>query len=384
MRPRFALSLGNYFHCVYLALLLYVTTPFLATFMPEEYIGLVLSLGALISLASFPFVPRLVRKFGARRLLGTSLLASAILVFSLTLNIAPLALVLAYALFFALAPINSYFMDLLLEAASRGAGQTGRIRTLFITFGNLAYLTCAFAIGLLLAEADTYSYVFFIAASALIPFILMLNLAKLPDGEPPRFAHILEVAHCLVRDRDYKAVGIAFLTLQFFFGLVPYFTPLYLHTVLGIPWHELSWIFAIIVVPFLLLEYPAGWLADKILGDQELMALGFLITGAATAAIAFTTASTPLLAIAIVIFITRIGAALAEAMCEAHFFRRVSERDINSVGVFRMMRPVGALIAPLVASVLLAVSSFSTMFFVAGLVIIVFGVAGALSIKDVR
>ncbi|HYE23401.1 MAG TPA: MFS transporter [Candidatus Paceibacterota bacterium] len=384
MRPRFALSLGNFFVCVHHALMLYITTPFLATVMPENFIGLVLSLGALFSLCAFPFVPRLVRNLGARRLALWSIGLSACFVLSLALNLPPLAVVFAYALFFALTPINAYFLDLLLEAATKGAGETGRVRTLFITFGNLGYLSCALGIGLLLGSGDTYANIFYIAAVALIPFLLMLRFAHVPDGDPPRFAHILEVAHCLIKDRDYKAVGVAYLTLQFFFNLVPYFIPLYLHTVLGIPWSELGWIFAVIVIPFLLLEYPAGWLADKVLGDQELMAIGFLVMGAATAAIAFTTAATPILAIGAVLFVSRIGAALAEAMCETHFFRRVSERDANSVGVFRMMRPMGAVAAPLTASVFLSVSSFNIMFFVVGLGIIVFGVAGALSIKDVR
>jgi len=384
MRPRFALSLGNFFICVHYALMLYVTTPFLATVMPQKFVGLVLSLGALLTIIVFPFVPRLVRFIGARRLAVIALTLSALFVLCLSLPVAPLALVLSYALFFALSPITAYFLDLLLEASVTGEGETGRIRTIYITFGNLAYLTCAFGIGLLLAQGEAYAHVFYIAGLALVPFIIMLLTMRIPDGQPPRFAHILEVAHCLVRDSDYRAIGLAYFTLQFFFSLIPYFTPLYLHTVLGIPWHELAWVFAVIVIPFLLFEYPAGWLADRVLGDLELMAVGFLVMGAATAALAFTTALTPIIAIAAVLFVSRIGAALAEAMCETHFFRRVSERDANSVGVFRMMRPMGAVAAPLSASVFLSVSSYSVMFFVVGLGIIVFGVGAALSIKDVR
>lgn len=384
MRPRFALSFGNFFLCAHHALMLYVTTPFLATVMPEEFVGLVLSLGAIFTLIAFPFVPRIVRSLGARRLASWSVTLSAATVFLLAFELAPLAVVLVYALFFALAPITAYFIDLLLEAATKGARETGRVRTLFLTFGNLGFLTCAFGIGILLKDADVYSHVFYIAAAVLIPFLLMLRFAQIPDGDPPRFAHILEVAHCLVRDPDYKAVGTAAFTLQFFFNLIPYFTPLYLHTVLGIPWDELGWIFALIVVPFLLLEYPAGWIADKAWGDQELMAIGFLVMGSATAALAFTTAATPLVLIGLVLFVSRIGAALAESMCETHFFRRVSERDANSVGVFRMMRPMGAVAAPLAASIFLSVSTFNIMFFAVGIGIIVFGVGSALSIKDVR
>ena len=384
MRPRLALSFGNFFLCAHYALMLYITTPFLATAMSEQYVGMVLSLGAIITLVAFPFVPRLVRMMGARRLTLWSLALSAVLLLVLALYPAALIIILAVAFFHAIAPITAYFLDLLLEAATDSEGQTGQVRTLYITFGNFAYITGALLVGLLLGEMTAYAAVLYVAAVSLIPFFLLLLFVRIPDGEPPVFRHILEVAHCLITDRDFRAVGIAYGTLQFFFNLVPFFTPLYLASVLNIPWSELGWVYALTIIPFIVLEYPAGWIADHVYGDKELMAIGFLVMGSATAAIAFTTAATPLVAIAVVLVVTRIGAAIAEAMCETHFFRRVSDRDANTVGVFRMIRPIGALLAPLSASLLLIVSNFNIMFFVTGCAIIVIGVAASLSIKDIR
>ena len=370
--------------CAHYALLLYITTPFLATVMPEQYVGFVLSLGAAITLIVFPFVPRLVRILGPRRLALWSLALSSSLLLVLALYpIVPIVIAIV-ALFLALAPITAYFLDLLLEAATEGEGQTGRVRTVFMTFGNLAYIAGAFGVGLLLGEMNTYARVLYVAAVSLIPFFLLLLFVRIPDGKPPVFKHILEVAHCLIKDPDFRAVGLAYGTLQFFFCLVPYFTPLYLANVLNIPWSELGWIYALTIIPFILLEYPAGYIADRYYGDKELMAIGFLIMGGATAAIAFTTAATSLVAIAAVLVVTRIGAAIADAMCETHFFRRVSDRDANTVGVFRMIRPVGALLAPLTASLLLIVSNFNVMFFTVGCALIVVGVAASLSIKDIR
>ena len=384
MRPRLALSFGNFFICMHYALMLYITTPYLASVMREEYVGLVLSAGALVTLATFPFVPRVVRALGPRRLAVWALAASASILLFLALYPSAYLVIFAFVLFLALAPVIGYFLDLLLEASTEDEGSTGKVRTLYITFGNIAYLTGALLVGLLLGPTNAYSLVLYVAAFSVIPFALLLLFAKVPDGNPPVFAHMLEVVKCLWKDADTRAVTVAYGTLQFFFYLVPYFTPLYLHSVLGIPWSELGLVYALTIIPFLLLEYPAGWLADHLWGDKELMAVGFLIMGVATAAFAFSTAATPLLTIAIVLLVTRIGAAIAEAMCETHFFRRVSERDANSVGVFRMMRPVGALLGPLFASVLLLVSDFSIMFFSAGILIIAVGVAGALSIKDIR
>ena len=39
------------------------------------------------------------------------------------------------------------------------------------------------------------------------------------------------------------------------------------------------------LIPFVLIEYPAGWLADKYLGETEMLTLGFVIIGIAVLAL---------------------------------------------------------------------------------------------------
>ena len=384
MQPRLALSFGNFFAGAHFFLILYTSAPYLATMLPDEYIGLVFSLGAVLTLSVFPFIPALVRKLGAKKLALSAAVIGSCLTLGLAVDPGPVLAITLMALFYALAPIGAYFLDLLLEATTEHEGTTGRVRTLFITFGSMAVISSPLVIGFLLGTTELYTRVFLLSAASLAPFFLILLFARIPEGHPPVFAHIKDVAHCLLNDPDFKAVGIAYGALQFFYHLAPFFIPLYLHTQLGIPWSELGWIFAVMLLPFLVLEYPAGWLADHAWGDQEMMAIGFLVLGASLAAIGFISTGTPLVAVVIVLVLTRVGAALCEAMCETHFFRRVSERDANTVGVFRMMRPLGALAAPLVGSIVLIFTSYNVLFFVAGLSIIVIGVAAALSIKDVR
>ncbi len=384
MHPRLALSFGNFFAGAHFFLILYTVAPYLATLVPDEFVGLVIAAGALTTLAVFPFVPRLVRTLGAKKLALATAVISSCLILALAYSPGPLLAVILVALFHALAPIGAYFLDLLLEATTENESATGRVRTLFMTFGSLALIASPLVIGYLLGPTDLYARVFLLSAASLAPFFLILLFARIPEGHPPVFAHMKDVAHCLLKDDDFRAVGIAYGTLQFFYHLAPFFIPLYLHSVLGIPWSELGWVFAVMLLPFLLVEYPAGVLADHLWGDKEMMALGFLILGAALAAVGFVSVLTPLGTIVIVLLLTRIGAALCEAMCETHFFRRVSERDANTVGVFRMLRPLGALAAPVVGSIILFFSSYGVLFFITGLLTIVVGVAAALSIRDVR
>jgi hypothetical protein len=81
---------------------------------------------------------------------------------------------------------------------------------------------------------------------------------------------------------------------------------------------------------------------------------------------------------------TRVGAALVEAMVEGHFFRRVSEKDTNTVSVFRMMRPLGALTAPIIGSLFLAVSTYQMLFVCTGLMIAIIGVLVAIHVRSLK
>lgn len=384
MHPRTVLSVGNFFGAGHFFLVIYVVAPYLALFMPAAQTGLVISLGALITLSAFPFMPRLVRAFGAKRLAIALAFLQAVTVSVLALSPGVVFAVLCVAVVCATSPLIAYQLDLLLEAATTEEGETGRTRTLFITAGSLALIMAPLLIGFLLDGTEAYWRVFLAAALSLTPFIALLLLERLPEGEPPHLAAMKDTCFCLWSDPDLRAAALGNGVLQFFFHLAPLYIPLYLHTVLGFAWSDLGWIFAIMLLPFVFLEYPAGWIADRWLGDKELLIAGFIITGVAFAAIGFVTASTPLAVIALILFVSRIGGALIEAMVESHFFRRVTDRDANTISVFRMMRPVGALIAPLFASVLLVSGNYLLFFMVSGALIVALGIVATIPLRDIR
>lgn len=384
MKPRSILTLGNFFASAHFYLIVYIITPYLATFMPDSATGLVVSLGAVVTLAVFPWMPRLVRTYGTRHLAIYFGLAQLLVLGLLAVEPAPLPALLLIAIACATSPLISYQMDLLLEATIAKEEATGRIRTLFLTAGNLALIAAPLAIGLVMDSTDAYWRVFAVAAATLIPFVLLMSIRPLPHGTGTTIVSFAEAFQCLMRNADTRATIIAHFTLQFFYHLAPLYLPLYLHTVLGIPWDQLGWMFMIMLLPFVLLEYPAGWLADRKWGDQEIMVIGFVLTGVSFAALAFVNEHTMTLVILIILIMTRVGAALIEAMSEGHFFRRVSKNDDASVGIFRMTRPIAALIAPLLGSIILVVSGYGTLFVVTGALIGVVGVNAALRIKDVK
>lgn len=384
MHPRLALSVGNFFGAVYYSLILTIFAPYLALFLPDAQIGLVIAASALATLGLFPFMPRLVRTFGSRALVVTLALSQAVLLSVLALSPAAPFAVALLALVLAAAPLVAYHMDLLLEAATAEEGSTGRVRTLYITGASIAYVLGPLLIGLLLDGTEAYWRVFLAAAFSLTPFIALFVVERLPEGEPPALHAILDTCHCLWRDRDLRAAVLGAGVLQLFFNLAPFYIPLYLHSVLGFAWSDLGWVFAVMLLPFVFVEYPAGYVADRWLGDKELLIAGFAISGTAFAAIAFVSSATPLLLIAALLFLSRVGAALIEAMTESHFFRRVSMHDVTTISIFRMMRPLGALIAPLLASALLITGNYAFFFVASGALIVALGIIVTIPLRDVR
>ncbi|MHB8660507.1 MAG: MFS transporter [Minisyncoccota bacterium] len=382
MKPRAILSTGNFFFSLCASLIAYIPLSYLATFMPPAYTGLVIAGGAVFALVSFPFLPRLVARYGAQRL--ALAFASAETLVLLLLAVAPGTFVVSIliALAIALQPLLSYELDLLLEATVAEEGTTGRVRTIFLTAWNIASLIAPLFVGVLLANADAYGRVFLVAVAALVPFIVLFATRHLPAGDPPSPMHMRDTLVCIMHDRDLAAVTFGHLILYLFYIWAPLYIPVYLHNALDIPWSNLGWMFSIMLIPYVLIEYPAGWVADRILGDKELMVAGFLIAGAALASVSLLTAASPVFLILIILVSSRVGAALIESMNEGHFFRRVSERDINSVSIFRGVWPLADVIGPIAGSLILVFGNYQILFAVTGGFVCIAGVTATLLIKD--
>lgn len=385
MRRIAVLSLGNFFSAAHFFLIIYILAPYLATLMPPALSGLVISLGAVVTLVAFPHLPKLVARYGPQRLGIRLAVLEMLILLALAASPGPVLAVLLAALACAVSPFIGYQLDLLLEAVVTDEGSTGRIRGAFMTAANFALVLAPIVTGALLNDSNRYNLVFLVAALTLIPFIALMARQRLPGPVAvPRRASIRDACFCVWGDRDLRAIAIAYATIQFFFHLAPLYIPLYLHTVLGIPWSELGWMFAVMLIPFVLLEYPAGWLADRWLGDRRILATGFIITGLSFAATGLIEASTPTAAILAILLLSRVGAALVEAITEGHFFRRVSGDDVNTVSLFRMLRPCGALVAPILGSVLILSAGYTAFFAIAGCAVLLLGFLSSLSIRDPR
>lgn len=384
MHPRTILATANFFIAIAATLVNYTLISYLSTFIPATYIGFVIATGAALAIVSFLFLPRIVARYGAQRLALYFIFAEMLMLLAVAAVPSTFISALLVILVISIQPLIYYELDLLLEATIENANITGRVRTLFLTGGSFGALSAPLLIGVLLADTENYTYIFLAAAAALAPLIALFAAGKLPVGDAPKPSHVHDTLKHLTRNRDLAAVTFGHFLLYLFYVWAPLYIPVYLHAVLGIPWSTLGWMFSIMLIPYLVIEYPAGWLADKILGDKELMVAGFLIAGSALTAVSTITPYSSPLYILTILLATRIGAALIESMTEGHFFRRVSEKDLFSVSVFRGVWPLASIIAPLSAGLILYASDYQTFFVLTGMFVATTGVASSFLIRDFR
>jgi MFS family permease len=157
------------------------------------------------------------------------------------------------------------------------------------------------------------------------------------------------------------------------------YVPIYLHTGLGFAWSELGIIFTVMLLPFVLFEWPAGELADRLWGEKEIMSAGFLITCASLIVMPFV--GKVFWAWMVILFVSRVGASLIESMTESYFFKHINASDTGLISIFRLTRSVSFAFGATLGVLALNFFSFEKIFFVVA-VLVLFGLKESLSLKD--
>ncbi|MBX4206395.1 hypothetical protein KW784_01250, partial [Candidatus Parcubacteria bacterium] len=84
---------------------------------------------------------------------------------------------------------------------------------------------------------------------------------------------------------------------------------------------------------------------------------------------------------ALVLFLSRVGAALVEIMTETYFFKKIDAADTGLLSIFRLARPAGIMLGAALGSVSLAFLPFPHLFFILA-VVVFFGMKESLFLKD--
>ncbi len=285
-------------------------------------------------------------------------------------------LVVFYIIFSALAWT---MIDVILESFSKDAA-SGEIRGEHLTVFNLGFLFGPLVSTALLDKFGyngIFSFILFLNIIILITFVIFVRKVDSQVCEKSKISVVIKKAW--ERKNLMKIYYVSFV-LEAFFALMVIYTPIYLKEVIGFSWPEIGKVFTAMLVPFVLLQYPIGYLADKKYGEKEFLIFSLLLMGASTLFIFFTS-STSLFIWAVILFATRIGAALIEVLRDSYFYKQVDGKDVDLIDFFRTAGPVGYIFATLLSAVLLIFLPLEYAFILVAIIVLT-GLYPAFLLKD--
>ena len=269
-------------------------------------------------------------------------------------------------------------LDVVLESFSRDR-MSGRIRGLYLTLMNVGMLFGPFVSTRILDKFDFRGVFLFLLFFNLIIFAIALAGLRKVNHRFERNLTAFGVLKKIRKRRNIKRIYYIAFILQFFYAGMIIYGPIYLFD-LGISIADIGIIFTVMLLPFVFLQYPAGILADKKIGEKEMLIFSLVIMGLSTLAVYFISA-TSVAVWAVVLFITRIGAALIEILQDSYFYKRVDGHDVDIIDFFRTTRPAAYSSFAVLSTVLLLFFPLKTIFILVA-VIIFSGLYAAFTLVD--
>lgn len=276
-------------------------------------------------------------------------------------------------------------LDVLMEASvGEQEDATGRQRGVFLTIVSITTAFAPLIIGKLIGSGiPDFSFAYTLSAFILLPFAYVLYTG-FKDFVDPHYPHLRireGIAH-FWKSKDLRNVFFAHFLLQFFFTWMVIYTPIYLSTVIGFDWEEIGGILFVGLMAYVLLEYFIGLIADKYVGEKEMMAFGFAVTAVATSWFVFLDNSS-IGVWMFAMFMTRVGASFIEATTESYFFKHTNGTNSDVIGLFRVTRPLSYVIGAMLGGVSLHFLDFEALFIILGLLMVP-GIFFAMSLNDTR
>lgn len=335
------------------AALAYFTAPYLVHIgYQDTTVGIVFALANALTLVALAYFTFFVHRYGTHALFVASAFLISTAFTLLSFLSAPLVATLVLIGQMVLTTFLYSVFDIGLEHETPREAETGRTRTIFLTIVNIAFVLVPAIAGSIISSSG-FS-VFFFSLSLITATLVIYGFYAFPRVPYARTAPSLhEALDTLVTSPNIRRVFSAQFLLQFFYGFMIMYMPIMLITVYGFTLQEMSIIFSMGVVAFLIVEPPVGFISDTLLGEKEMMILGFVILVFSTAILPLF-AGASLIAWGTIMFITRIGAACIEATTESYFFKHVTSRDSALVSIFRMLSPFAQLCFPLLATAFLS------------------------------
>ena len=361
--PIYVASLLLIFHTFVVA---YINSSFLEQFIGTQAVGTMYITSSALTILIFLFVSKVLHKIGNFKLTLALLILNTLAVLGMATAESLRVAVPLLALHLIIVPLIIFNLDVFMEEhIGNDEGVTGTRRGLLLSLMSFVSAIAPFISSELVAKAGgSFTYAYYSSALALVPIIFIL-LFYFKDFQDPPYTDMkaLEAIRGFWQRKDIRAVFVVHFVLQMFFMCMVVFVPLYLIKEIGLSWAQFGLIMFFGQLAYVICEYPIGIIADKYIGEKEMMAVGLMIMAISTAWISFVDVKS-ILMWTLVMFVTRIGASFVEVTTEVHFFKRTNSSDAQIISFFRVTRPLAYIAGAVVASLSLLYLPFNLLFVV--------------------
>lgn len=361
--PIYVASLLLIFHTFVVA---YINSSFLEQFIPAAGVGTIYTVGSALSVLIFLFISRVLHRVGNFKLTLSLLILNFLAVVGMAFSDSLREAVPLFLVHLISVPLIIFNIDIFMEEQiGNNESATGSRRGLLLMLTSIIGAVSPLISTLLIdGSTNAFTHSYLLSAATLIPIIFIL-VFFFSDFSDPEYNEIdlFSAIRTFWEESNIRNVFLSHFTLQMFFMASVVYTPLYLTDTIGLSWAQFGIIMFFAQMAYVIFEYPIGIIADKYIGEKEMMGFGFLILAISVSWMAFVTVPS-VLVWAIIGFVTRVGASFVEVTTESYFFKQTKSSDAQIISFFRITRPLSYVLGALLASLSLLYLPFNLLFIV--------------------
>ncbi len=347
------------------ALFAYIVSSYLKEVMGTDNVGVVYFVAYVIVLILLLNLHKIIYIFGKSFVLHVSILLKIISVVGLLMVPVSFTGIWFLILYTIAGALSWTILSVILESFSVD-NESGRIRGAHLSVSSAGFLLGPLVSAQLLGK---YSFdgVFFVSLIVyVVIFIFSLVYIRKTNHKFQQKIKVGELLKKVYKRKNIMRIYYVSFVLEFFYALMIIYVPIYLLEK-GFSWDQLGVAFTIMLIPFVLIQYPIGLIADKKTGEKEILLFSFFILGVSTLLFYFSD-SKDIMVWTTILLLGRIGAALVEILRESYFFKRIDGNDVDIMDFFGTSRPVAFIVATACSSLILIFSSISVIFILVALV----------------
>lgn len=360
------------------ALIAYILSSYFKTISGTESVGPFYIASYAIVLLVLLNWHKVIRKFGKARVFILAVLAKVVIVIALVFLPSSYWALVFLMLYLICGALEWTSLDIILESYSQD-NLSGRIRGIHLTIYNAGFIFGPLVSTYILSQYQFQGvFIGMLILNAIILIFSLVGLTKI-NHDYKRDLKISEIVVKVWRRKNILRIFYISIALEIFFALLVIYTPIYLLD-LGYGWDDIGIMFSVMLIPFVLLQIPVGFLADKKWGEKEMIFISLFLMSLSTVLV-FAGGKQSLIVWAGILFLTRLGAAALEILRDSYFYKRIDGYDVDMIDLYKATLPVGYIVANFLAFVCLLFFPLKAVFLIV-VVVVASALIPAFNLKD--